>query len=170
MCGKDGGGGRGFGMRGEERLQRSNGEERNIAREQDDGPILPFQARPRLEQRVTRSELLLLRDELDLGPLREGMLDLVAAVSHDHRDAFRLQGGGGPENAFDERQAANLVQDLGQPGFHPRALTGGEDNDVYVGHARGIQTLILVRGGRLGSEAVNRHIGRLAYLLRSIIS
>ena len=108
--------------------------------------------RPRLEQRVTRSELLLLRDKLELWPLRERLLDLVGAVAHDHRDAVRLQGGGGPENAFDERQAADPVQDLGQLGLHPRALTGGEDNDVYVRHARGIQTLILVWTPRFGSD------------------
>ena len=89
-----------------------------------------------------------MRDELELGAFREGLPDLVAAVAHDHGDTFRLQGGGHPEHAFDECQAANLMQYLGQLGLHPRALTGGEDNDVYVRHARGIQTLILVRTPR----------------------
>ena len=88
------------------------------------------------------------------------MLDLVGAVAHDHRDALRLQGGGGPENPFDERQAADPVQDLGQLGLHPRALTGGEDNDVYVRHARGIQTLILVRRRDLGRQTPNSLIIR----------
>ena len=93
---------------------------------------------------MTRPELLFLRDELQLDPLRQGALDLVGAVAHDHRHAFRLQAGSGPQNPFDQGQAANPVQDLRQPRFHPGALTSGEDDDVYVRHARGIQTLILV--------------------------
>src|SRR5262245_28032053 len=157
-------------MRGEEGLQRINGEERSVAGQQDDGPLLPFQRRSRLEQRVTRSELRLLRDELQLMPLRERSLDLVGAVADDNRDARRLQGGRGPQNAFDERQAANPMQDLGQQGLHPRALTGGQDDDVDVRQARRIQTLILVRGWVLISQPPILNIGLLTYLLRSMIS
>ena len=72
-------------------------------------------------------------------------LHLVGAVADDQRDARRLQCRGGPDHALDDRQAANLVQDLGQLRLHPGALAGGQDNDVYVIHARGIQTSILIR-------------------------
>ena len=62
-----------------------------------------------------------------------------------------MQCGRGPEHAFDERQAADLVQDLRQLRLHPGALPGGQDDDVYVTHARGIQTLILVWVARADS-------------------
>ena len=93
------------------------------------------------------AKLLLLRDELKAGSLGQGLLDLGGAVADHHGDAGRLQGGGCPQHAFDDGQAGDPVQDLGQLGFHPRALAGGQDDDVNVTNGRGIQTLIMLKSG-----------------------
>src|SRR6185436_20380146 len=61
---------------------------------------------------------------------------IVGAMADDYGDAGRLQGGRCPEDAFDDGQAGDSVQDLGQLGFHPRALAGGQDDDVNVTHAQ----------------------------------
>ena len=39
---------------------------------------------------------------------------------------------GGAEHVLDQRQSGRRVEHLGQRGLHPRALAGGQDDDVDV--------------------------------------
>ena len=43
---------------------------------------------------------------------------------------------GGPEHVLDHRPAGDRVQHLGQLRLHPRALAGGQDDDVSIRHRR----------------------------------
>ena len=88
-------------------------------------------------------QLLLLGHKLKLVPLGEGLLHLIGSVPDNESDARGHQGSRSPDHAFDDRQPADPVQDLWQLRLHPSALPGGQYDDVYVGHVRGIQSIIL---------------------------
>ena len=77
----------GLAMRVEQRFQGRHRELRNVAREQHERAGLALEVRPRLQQRVTGPELLLLRDELQLTPFGERSSYLLGPVAHDNRDA-----------------------------------------------------------------------------------
>ena len=139
-------------------------EKRHVAREQHDRAGLALEVRPRLQERVTGPELLFLRDELQLTPFGERGSYLLGPMAYDDGDAGGLQRRRGPEDVFDEGQSADSMQHFGQLGLHPSAFAGGQDDDVGVTHARGIQSSILVRQS-------NRPIfGYSTNLLRSMIS
>ena len=56
-------------------------------------------------------------------------------MANDHGDGGRNQPRRGPQDAFDQRQPANLVQDLRQVRLHPGALAGGQYDYVDITQA-----------------------------------
>ena len=72
-------------------------------------------------------------------------LDLLGLVAHHHDRPGEREARGGVEDMAEQRAPVDLVEDLGQVGFHPRALAGGEDEAdpaAFGGSGHGI-----LRGG-----------------------
>ena len=57
-------------------------------------------------------------------------------MTDDERGRARRQGLRGRQDVVDHRLAGDVVQHLRARGFHARALAGGQDDDVQVGHGR----------------------------------
>ncbi|GAA1739067.1 hypothetical protein GCM10009710_19200 [Aeromicrobium alkaliterrae] len=87
---------------------------------------------------MPRAALLLLHDLEDVGrEARDDLRDLLAAVT-DHGDgAVRPEACDGGQRVADEREPADLVQDLGALGAHAGAGTGSEDDGGDVGRLVG---------------------------------
>ena len=76
------------------------------------------------------AELRVLDDGFDhLAVSRRGGGDGLAPVAGDGDDARRFQRLGGRKRVVEEGGGGDLVQDLGQVGVHPRALTGCQNDD-----------------------------------------
>lgn len=60
----------------------------------------------------------------------ESPFQQVTLVTNDQCDAGGVQRVGRAKNVVDELPAREAVQDLGEGGFHPRPLAGGQDNHV----------------------------------------
>ena len=58
-------------------------------------------------------------------------------MTDDDGRRLRVDGGGAGEHVRDQRLPGNTMKDLGLRGFHPRALTRGENDDVSVHEKRG---------------------------------
>jgi hypothetical protein len=65
---------------------------------------------------------------------REMASKLLGAVADDDGSGGRSECGRRAQDVIDERQPGNAVQHLGDLGFHPSALPGGEDHDMEVRH------------------------------------
>ena len=109
---------------------RRGGDERHVAVEHDDG-LSPASSRQRGEHRAA-------------GAVRAGWMAARApsgsaassstfgrADDHDRLGARLL---GGEDRPGDQRPPADLVQDLGRGGLHPRALSGGHHDGAEGGH------------------------------------
>ena len=57
---------------------------------------------------------------------------VIGRVANDERRGRGVKRGRAVEDAVDERASGDLVQHLGQLGLHPRALAGGQNDDVKV--------------------------------------
>ena len=53
-------------------------------------------------------------------------------MADDDGRRARADGGGAVEDVLDHRLPGDAVQHFGQRGLHPRALAGGENDDVSV--------------------------------------
>src|SRR5688572_30685079 len=61
----------------------------------------------------------------------------LSHMPYNHRNRFRAQRLRRSQYVIDECQPGDAVKDLGQPGFHPRALPRRENDDVQrilIGH------------------------------------
>jgi hypothetical protein len=104
-------------------LQGLGPEQRGIAVQDQQVAVESLQRVPALEHRVPGAELRLLAREA--GPAREGRLDRLGVAAHHHQ-ALGLELLGRHQHVVEQRAAAQGVQNLRQPGFHARALAGGE--------------------------------------------
>jgi len=117
-----------------ERGQRLGPEQRHVTRQQDQRSAAAVENALGLQDGVAGPELRFLRTKC-----RSSCRDSEACTSSawcrrraSPRPASRPRDA---NNAFDERQPADAVQELGAAGFHPRALPGSEDDDVEFGRA-----------------------------------
>ncbi len=103
---------------------------------QNEYVVIVGDRRHRLRDGVTCSELLRLQDPVH-GLARERLLHAFAAVSMHDVDSVGLQALRGVEHMRQKRPTRKGLQHLGQIGFHPFALTRGE-NDDGEGHGDGL--------------------------------
>jgi hypothetical protein len=68
----------------------------------------------------------------------DGAGDRLALVAHDGEDVGRLQRCRGGEHVADQRDPADLVQDLRTLRLHARSLTGGENDYGEIGVSHGV--------------------------------
>jgi len=105
--------------------ERFLAQQRNVAREKNDGAVLPDQRGLGHEQRVRRAELWLLHHKAETGAWRERLTHRVGLMTDDDG------GGRGRENrrrvkdVMNERPSGDLVEDLGPRRLHARPLAGG---------------------------------------------
>jgi hypothetical protein len=62
------------------------------------------------------------------------LLESVRPVPDHHRRRRRLQLTGGRKHVLDERETGGSMENLRPGGFHPRALTGRQNDDVKTLH------------------------------------
>ena len=128
----DGRCGTGADMRGEQRIERSGGDERHVAREDDDGRVGGEVVRGSGDGAGGPVRLRLDRDD-DVVLAGEMLCERAGRAVDDHDAAAGLpRGHDGP---VDERAAAQVVQHLGRGRAHARALACGEHDEGGDGHA-----------------------------------
>jgi hypothetical protein len=80
------------------------------------------------------AKLALLQHHLDRRVMvARGLAHRLGAMPDDHDRPLGLQRRAGLHGMDQQRRPGDPVQHLGQVGIHPRALTGGED-DEGTGH------------------------------------
>ena len=115
-------------------LQGLAPQQRHVARQQHERAPGPRQGVFRLQQGVCRAELRFLHDVPHI-QVRPRLHDL-RLVTHDHGERRGIQGSRRPQHRLQHRPATHGVKHLGQAGFHPRALTRRQNDDVAFRHWR----------------------------------
>ena len=138
VAGGVGHGGRDDGDRGrrgrvglEQAAEGLGGEQRDVAvgDEHRAGEVGGQRVEAALDGPAGAGHLVLVGDD-DVGvELGHVLGDPVALGAHDDDEVVRMGPPGRRHGVLEEGTAADRVQDLGEPGPHPRALTGGEDHD-----------------------------------------
>lgn len=105
-------------------------QQRSIAGQHQNRPVMIGQSIAAHHHGVPGSQLLGLQGELHIVMVLQGLFDHFGLVAHHHHDPFRSGLAGRIENVFHHRPAENLVQDLRSLGFHPLALAGRQ-NDCH---------------------------------------
>ncbi|CAI8931470.1 hypothetical protein EMIT0P12_50140 [Pseudomonas sp. IT-P12] len=101
-------------------------DQRHIAIENQHG--VGFDVRHRLSNRVTRTELFVLQNEIQV-IRRQAITHGIGTMADDHVDALWIKLPRTVDNMAKHRIAGNRVQDLWQRRAHTSALASGEDND-----------------------------------------
>ena len=78
------------------------------------------------------TELWLLHHKVQPGESCQRSLKGVRLVADDHGRRSRIERGGGRQHVLDHRLAGDTVQHFRPRGFHARAFTCREDDDVDV--------------------------------------
>jgi hypothetical protein len=120
-------------------------QQRNVSVGDRDDALEVGKGIQRAGDRVASAELAVLND--DRGGRRDGckvLGELVSAVSNNDHQMLRLERLRRSHGVADQRPAGQLVQDFGDRRFHPRALTGSEDDDSgqACAHARAPRTSV----------------------------
>ncbi len=80
------------------------------------------------------TQLLFLNDDLNVVVIGQcSFRDLVSSVARDHDNSVGFQNGTGAHSVYQHGRARDRVQHLWKVGIHPRALSGGKD-DQRCGH------------------------------------
>ena len=77
--------------------------------------------------RVPRTQLFSLQMALHIGRTYRRLYRL-GAMTHDHVDAFSVQGSGGLQHVRHQRLAREGMEHFRERGLHPAALSGGQND------------------------------------------
>ena len=109
--------------------------QRDVTRQEDHRALPAGEQRLGLLQGVGGSELRFLNGEPNIG-LLPVIAGRIGAVADDERDGGWDQGLRRLEHMLDHWLPGDRVQHFRQRGLHPRALAGGENDDMDVGIGR----------------------------------
>ena len=115
-----------LGLLVEQPAEELRGEQRNVTVGHDHVAHIVRDARQPDSHGIGRAELRILAD--GRYPAFEHRLDLLARVADDHDPLLDAGARQGVEHVRQDWPAGQRMEDLGQPGTHPPALSGGQDD------------------------------------------
>ncbi len=116
-------------VRFDEVPNRRTGQERHIARKDEDRASTDLHTGHPGPNCVTGAELLILQTRHH--SFRQDLLDLSGSMPDDHHDLVESERLDGVENPLEERQPGQVVQHLGGVGLHAGARTGGKHQGFH---------------------------------------
>ena len=111
-------------------FQRLGLHERRVAIKHDHIALEALKRAARLGDRMGGAQLFALLGDVDHGLIvQRGLADGLSSVAGDHDDARRVLEFRRADGMHQHGRAADLMQNLGQVGVHPRPLPGRQDDE-----------------------------------------